>query len=143
VPCETCNGLGRKESKIPGRGSKVCQICDGEGVVKKEVTTDKVKGQAGDPAFLNVIQNCLKEINRLEGNHRPRKHQVKANVSVDGKVLHGHLLAEDTSKLGDPQAIMRAKLALEDLRRTVEKPKLGLGSQLKEQAKQEEQSDDE
>jgi hypothetical protein len=77
----------------------------------------RVRGQAGDPSYLRVIQSCIVERNRLEGTHKERR---KNPGTIEGRVLHAHLHAikngDDNPFLaagGD--AVIEAKSALNKL----------------------------
>ena len=86
--CEPCSGRGTVDEEE-------CPACEGKGKQLVEVVTRKIKGQAGDSAFLNVAARILSDIDKIEGTII-RKQAVK----VKGKVAHGHLHASlDEDKL--------------------------------------------
>ena len=104
--CGDCKGLGIREGELDW-----CATCKGEGTVEGEVTI-QVKGQAGDAAYLGIIKECVKEINHLEGNHAPKKHQVRGRAET--KVMHAHLQVQVGEEYADapPELILEAKSAL-------------------------------
>jgi len=78
--CPVCGGTGRRV-----KTKKLCSKCEGEGRIFTEVTTKKVKGQAGDANFLRVQLDCLKEVNRIRG-HYPKEYADGTN----NRHLHIH-----------------------------------------------------
>jgi len=77
--CEECGGTGHEVAK--------CRLCAGEGKIKVETT--KVKGQAGDPAFLRVAKDCFAEMARLSDLY-PRNATVK-KLTMSSKEVGGQI----------------------------------------------------
>ncbi len=78
-PCLDCNGSGN------GGGGKACGRCDGEGVVQEETTIKRVRGQAGDPAFLREYREALIEVCRLEGLDRKGAKEMLQQINIDNR----------------------------------------------------------
>ena len=94
--CDRCEGLGVVDTEW-------CPKCEGDGHLPGEVTI-QTKGQAGDPAYLGIAKECLKEISMLEGNHAPKRHSVRGRHKVEGQVAHGHLHAVVANEYADAPA---------------------------------------
>jgi len=84
VKCRDCKGTGMQED-----GQTRCETCEGSGRVTDEVVSRRVTGQAGEPRFLSLVNECVKEISRLNG-HYPEKGRKKDESEGD-KHLHLHL----------------------------------------------------
>lgn len=113
IVCPVCGGIG--EGK---KGNGKCRKCKGEGVLSEETTKHSVKGTAGDSSFLRTIVECIKEINKLEGNHKPK--DIKVKTTVEGAVLHAHL-GKDAGAYAnvDSDVLISARVALEGLKQAV------------------------
>ena len=48
-----------------------CPTCEGKGAAPQTTVTKKTKHQAGDPAYLRIMKDCISEITAVEGlkNH--------------------------------------------------------------------------
>ena len=110
--CTDCRGTG--ERTIGGE-TEQCEDCEGTG--QQTIETTRVRGQAGDPAMLRLAKDCFAEAAKLEG-------------LLPGVPASGRLLKRSAALLGDDyveqieelyyeapaEAILRAKVALEELR---------------------------
>jgi len=86
VKCPDCKGTGMQEDK-----ETWCESCEGKGNVSEELLTRRVVGQAGEPRFLSLVNECIKEISRLNGLY-PEKGKTGDKESPEGdKHLHLHL----------------------------------------------------
>lgn len=86
VKCPDCKGTGMQED-----GETWCEKCDGKGTVTDEVISRKVVGQAGDPRFLSLVNECTKEIARLKGHYPERGKKKDEPGGEEGdKHLHFH-----------------------------------------------------
>lgn len=77
VVCPNCNGTGADNE---------CEVCDGEGKVKTEVISKRVKGKAGDSSFLNVARLCFTDIAKIEGTiqkNGPLNIGILGNDAID------------------------------------------------------------
>ena len=63
--CMVCNGKTEVRDPDDPGGKMPCEHCQATGHI--EVATRKIKGQPGDPAFLNVIKSCIVEAARIKG----------------------------------------------------------------------------
>lgn len=104
--CRKCAGSGRLKNPETSRMRK-CGYCDGKGKLSIEDETTTIKGQTGNPAYLQTVQAAIKEISQLEGL-RVHKTVVEGDVHHDhsGSVTHAVL---DVGNL--PIAIRRRVLA--------------------------------
>jgi hypothetical protein len=66
--CSACKGTGMLNGD-PETG-EWCNNCDGNGKVIIETVNRRVQGQAGDPNFLRIQCDCIKEINRIRGHYK-------------------------------------------------------------------------
>ncbi len=60
--------------------------CDGEGKVVNEVVVREIRGQPGDPAFLKIQLDCIREITRLKGLYpvgKEGKSQLQINIGTE------------------------------------------------------------
>lgn len=73
-PCSTCRGAPQAEGQPP------CRTCGGTGSVV--TVTRKTKMQTGDPSYLAVIRDCIKECGRLEGLYHPVSKTVNKTTNV-------------------------------------------------------------
>ncbi len=78
-PCFKCHGVE------PDEGQPKCKSCGGEGKIVD--ITRKTKEQVGDPAYMALIKECVKECSRLEGLYQQYKEQRGARVTIRGNVL--------------------------------------------------------
>ncbi len=75
--CPDCKGIGVDKSGLP------CDTCGGTGKVKSEIVTRRIKGQAGDAAFLARFNDSVREIARLEGLYEePQREASKTEVHI-------------------------------------------------------------
>jgi len=84
VKCRDCKGTGMQKD-----GATWCESCEGSGRVTDEVVSRRVTGQAGEPRFLSLVNECVKEISRLNG-HYPERRRKQDDPEGD-KHLHLHL----------------------------------------------------
>lgn len=106
IPCTTCRGWGRVKLEP-------CTVCEGKGTVVEEVTTEKVAAGHGDPQFLAIAKDCIREIARLEGLYPSRR----ITKRVESRVLHAHLVQGRVEYAqASPDDLIAAKVALERLR---------------------------
>ena len=85
VECRDCKGKGMQED-----GKTWCEMCEGKGKITEEIVSRKVVGQAGEPRFLSLVNECVKEISRLNG-HYPDKRGLQKESDEGDKHLHLHL----------------------------------------------------
>ena len=80
-PCIKCGSSG---TIINNDGEEQqCNKCNGEKEVVVEIVTREVKGQSGDPTFLKVQLDCLKEIARLKGLYlASRRDTININIGA-------------------------------------------------------------
>lgn len=83
-PCRTCGGM-EVEGDDQGNAPPPCPTCGGEGVVREVIT--RAKGRTGDPAYLDLIKNCVKEIARLEGLYIT-KHAIKGMPAAQQVIIN-------------------------------------------------------
>lgn len=112
--CKDCEGTGMASKEL------WCDACDGTGKVMSEIVTRRVKGQAGDPRFIQEFRNCMTEAVKLEGlviNDRSQK----GNVIVAETVQIAGL---DLSKVPN-EALLEAKQSFlrltSSIRETIDK----------------------
>lgn len=81
--CKYCKGNGIvKEDDF----EEECDNCEGNGFVTVEIVTEERTGQAGDPRFLNLIKDCVKEQCKLAGIYPKNGEGININMiapSVD------------------------------------------------------------
>jgi len=70
VKCPACKGTGWEDGDEDSE--EWCDNCGGDGKITEEQVSEKITGQAGDPAFLSNKLAVIKEWNKLHGNY-PRK----------------------------------------------------------------------
>lgn len=80
VSCKDCKGTGFKNADDDL--AEWCEVCDGKGSIIQEEITRSVRGQAGDPRFLTLIKDCIREISKLTGT-LPTGYREGANVKVE------------------------------------------------------------
>lgn len=89
VRCKGCKGTGWKDGKE--ETEKWCEYCDGSGTTLQEVVTRKIKGQAGDAAFLKTAKDAIAECAKIMGLYRKEKKEEKpleggnTFVMIDGR----------------------------------------------------------
>jgi hypothetical protein len=80
--CPDCKGSGFiKDTK------KWCKTCEGEGEVKAEVVTKRVKGNPGETKHLDTYMKCVLEAARLEGCYLFEKALEKAPQTTNNTLL--------------------------------------------------------
>ena len=62
--CQDCNGSGMD-------GEQWCVVCEGDGELKVETTTTRVRGQAGDSSHLNAFIKAVAGAAKLENLYQP------------------------------------------------------------------------
>lgn len=75
APCGTCRGVE------PDAGQPPCLTCGGRGAIA--TVSRKTKRQTGDPSYLAVIRDCVKECGRLEGLYAPNVVNKTLNKTVN------------------------------------------------------------
>lgn len=108
--CARCRGQGKTE-EMPDEWT-TCVECLGRGKIVVETT--KTRGQAGDPAYLKVIQSCIVECTRIEGLYPERMStgRVLATSSVVGGELQEKV--EEIYFEGPADFIINAKTVLDE-----------------------------
>ncbi len=84
-PCSKCAGAEPDLDEPP------CKECRGKGEVRSR--SGKIKGTSGDPAFLKVAEDCVKEAARLEGLYRPKQVDHRHSGKVEHRHAHLHVAA--------------------------------------------------
>lgn len=112
--CPDCNGSGEDENTQ-------CPTCEGTG--KQTVETRKIRGQAGDPAFLRVVKEAVVEITKLQGLY-PRQQGSKLQAVIGKLNDDGTMRAMISTVYADAPAdqIIRALAVLDEIR--TDKPAL-------------------
>lgn len=77
--CTVCNGRGINKKE------EGCEACEAKGRITVVSETVESTGQAGDPSFLNVVRNCVKDIAQLEG-------LLSTRIEQSGTVTHDLLI---------------------------------------------------
>lgn len=73
--CTNCSGIADDPD------DPACKVCGGKGTVTE--TTSEVHGQAGDPAFLKIVKDCLTECAKMEGLYPKKKGgRVKIEAAI-------------------------------------------------------------
>jgi len=73
-PCTTCAGAGKDPHE------ERCITCGGKGYVTS--ISDTAKGRDGNPAFLKVAFECVRECARLEGVYPVKKKKIEATIKA-------------------------------------------------------------
>lgn len=84
VPCTDCKGTGWKDSQV--EDGEWCPVCDGDGHKIVEITRTKTRGKAGDPAFLRVRNESVREMMRILGldtNAKTPQHVIVQQNNID------------------------------------------------------------
>lgn len=102
VECEDCKGTGWKDGDE--NSGEWCPTCDGDKTKTVEQVTVKRTGQAGDPAFLRVGVDAIREVARLKALY-PEK-PAGGNNQIDLNVYNLSVDPNDT----DPDDIFQAKM---------------------------------
>lgn len=108
VKCEDCKGTGWEGGEESS--GEWCNTCDGDGERMIELVTTKETGQAGDPAFLRVGVDAIREVARLRALYpeRPDARQ--------GRVISLNLYETKIDiNAADPDDILTAKMILAKL----------------------------
>jgi len=98
--CRNCSGLGILDENDPD--SERCPKCLGEGKVFVETETRKVKGQAGDAAFLNVYNKSIEQIAKLVGVHQGKEKSGSTNI----KEAHIHMAGSNINWDKQPRELI-------------------------------------
>jgi hypothetical protein len=106
--CQACNGTG----KLKGDKSsdEWCVNCDGDGKIIAEITTTKVKGQAGDSTFLKEFRMALESIAKIQGLN-PEKAVSQDNSQRTNIGININLSA------ATPDELLNAKVAFAKLQK--------------------------
>lgn len=101
IPCEACNGSGLEED-TPGVYTR-CEVCDGkketsqgppcqecQGIGRIRMETTKRKGQAGDPAFLQVAKSCIESAAKFEGLAPPST-KMSRSIATQTHTIGGEI----------------------------------------------------
>lgn len=84
--CKACKGTGMEED-----GTTWCEACEGKTKVTEEVISRRVSGQVGDPRFLSLVQDCVREISRLNDHYPRRGKDEKKEEPPGDRHLHLHI----------------------------------------------------
>ena len=91
-------------------GGRWCESCGGAGAADNEVTTTRVKGQAGDSAHLRVAFETRKEISRLWGFGDSGKFGRKGKEAEDAqRHIHLHVQGDVDWSQAPPDLLLRMK----------------------------------
>ena len=71
-------------------GGEWCKVCGGEGETIQEVVTKRMVGSAGDPSFLRVSGDAIREMVRLEGLEQSRLGSAGRQPLIE-RIEHNHL----------------------------------------------------
>lgn len=118
-PCGRCKGAGEVYE------APECKECGGRGRIVIETT--KTKGQAGDPAFLNVAKACFMDAAKLEGLVTPEQGLRSRTITQETRtLLAGHAggqeviqRVEEVYYEAPEDLIIRSMAALDEIRRSV------------------------
>ncbi len=116
--CEKCSGRGMRNE------TDWCETCGGEGEIKTEVITKKVKGSPGDSSFLGEFRKCIAECARLEAVY-PRNKGTGLKRPKVKLHAHVHTGGNGAGKYANAPAdvILAAMEALEELKESIAEPK--------------------
>ncbi len=84
--CDSCKGTGIKS----GTEKEWCVVCEGNSTVKMEVVTQKQRGTAGDPSYLEVARKCLADKVKLLGLAVEKKKEESKGESKSEQHVHFH-----------------------------------------------------
>jgi hypothetical protein len=114
--CPECKGE-RKVASI-GKPLKKCPKCSGTGEVTEEVVTHKVKGQCGDPRYLQLVNVFGREIARLSGLGIKKKPTNQERQEQQHLHLHLNPIVEQW-KNAPPDLLVQAKILVDQLSQDV------------------------
>jgi len=86
-----------------------CELCNGKGKITERLVMKEVKGQAGDPTFLKVQHDCLKEMGRLKGLYPIGKREGDG-TSVVGVQINMQSGGVDLSEVSNDQLLEAMKV---------------------------------
>ena len=109
--CGDCSdGIRRKKDGE----EEQCKTCKGVG--KIVVERIKIKGQSGDPAFLNIAKEVVKELAKMEGLVQPDP-KISSSLLIQSRTIGGEVEQEVRQLYIEAPAetLLRAKLLLEEI----------------------------
>jgi DnaJ-class molecular chaperone len=107
--CEACGGTGYR---VRDKKKKVCSVCKGEGFTLAENVTRKVKGQAGDPQFLRIKIEVMRELNKMKGHYSDSGRLGSGNTFVN---IKGDVDMELVSRM-DEKTLIKAMELLDEIK---------------------------
>lgn len=107
--CKRCEGEG-KEEDMPGKFI-VCQECDGEGMI--ESTSQVHKALPGDPKYLKISADIVKELMKVDGMY-PVGQNNATNIQINAASVGGEIAVEVQELFagGNQEALLKAQQLL-------------------------------
>jgi len=127
--CRACNGRKQFKDETSASGFSDCKSCNGVGRIITEKVT--VKKKVGDPAFLALAKEVVKELAKIDGIVQDKKVTVNNTMITQSMQLGGEV-EQSVRELyveAPIETLMKAKLLLEELDLAEKKKLTGVKSQ--------------
>jgi DnaJ-class molecular chaperone len=115
-PCIGCRGTGSVPGETDDAPDETCPECKGQQFITVE--TRKVKGQAGDPAFLRMAKEAITEAAKIEGVNGNATLTMKQMRQAAEALPDGTLKTEalELTLEAPIDMLIRAKAIIEEIR---------------------------
>lgn len=113
--CRACNGRKQFKDDTTASGYSDCKSCNGVGMIITEEVT--IRKKVGDPAFLHLAKEVVKELAKIDGIVTEKKVTVN-NTLVHQSMNLGGEVEQSVRELyteAPIETLMKAKLLLEEL----------------------------
>lgn len=113
--CRACNGRRQFKDDTTASGYSDCKSCNGVGMIVTEEVT--IRKKVGDPAFLHLAKEVVKELAKIDGIVTEKKVTVN-NTLVHQSMNLGGEVEQSVRELyteAPIETLMKAKLLLEEL----------------------------
>jgi hypothetical protein len=113
--CRACNGRKQFKDDTTASGYSDCKSCNGVGMIITEEVT--IRKKVGDPAFLHLAKEVVKELAKIDGIITEKKVTVNNTLVHQSMTLGGEVEQSVRELYSEApiETLMKAKLLLEEL----------------------------